>query len=106
MVNDEKVRDMENWLKNYLNAEGKLMSFPSKRKLKIAAMFYIASSIEEEIKYSEKEINDVINKMCCFHDAALIRREMYNYRFINRTMDGKVYWKENIQPIPEQYDLQ
>lgn len=96
---------MENWIKNYLNKEGKLISFPSKRKLKIAAMFYIASSIDEEVKYSEKEINDVINKKCCFNDAALLRRELYDYRFINRTNDGKVYWKEGTQPIPEQYDL-
>lgn len=96
---------MDNWLKNYLNAEGKLISFPSKRKLKVAAMFYIAASIDEEVTYSEKEINDLISKMCCFNDAALLRREMYNYRFINRTLDGKMYWKEKIQPVPEQYDL-
>jgi Uncharacterized protein conserved in bacteria len=99
------VKSLENQIKNYLNAEGKLISFPSKRKLKIAAMFYIAASIDEEVRYSEKEINDIINKMCCFNDAALLRREMYNYRFINRTLDGKIYWKEKIQPIPEQYDL-
>lgn len=105
MVSDEKVRDMEKWIKNYLNAEGKLISFPSKRKLKIAAMFYIASRIDEEKEYSEKEMNDLINQMCCFHDAAVLRREMYNYRFINRTIDGKTYWKEKIQPNPERYDL-
>lgn len=99
------MKGLENWIKNYLNEEGKLISFPSKRKLKIAVMFYIASNIDEDVKYSEKEINEVINKMCCFNDAALLRREMYNYRFINRTMDGKIYWKEDIQPIPEQYDL-
>lgn len=96
---------MEKWIKNYMNEEGKLTSFPSKRKLKIAAMFYIASSIDEEVMYSEKEINETIDKLCCFHDAALIRREMYNYRFINRTLDGKTYWKEQVQPLPEQYDL-
>lgn len=99
------MRNLEKWLKNYLNADGKLISFPSKRKLKIAAMFYIASSINEEVKYSEKEINDVINQICCFNDAALIRREMYDYRFVNRTLDGKLYWKEKVQPTPEQYDL-
>jgi hypothetical protein len=97
---------LEKWIKNYLNAEGKLISFPSKRKLKIAVMFYIVSSIPDEgVMYSEKEINDIINNMCLFNDAALLRREMYNYRFINRTLDGKIYWKEKVQPIPEQYDL-
>lgn len=96
---------MEHWIKNYLNEEGKLISFPSKRKLKIATMFYIASSICDGIMYSEKEINDLINKKCCFNDAALLRREMYEYRFINRTLDGKTYWKEQVQPLPEQYNL-
>lgn len=47
-------------------------------------MFYIASSINEDLKYSEKEINDAINNICCFNDAALIRREIYNYKFINK----------------------
>ena len=97
--------NLENHLKNYLNPEGKLISFPAKRKLKIASMFYIASNIDHEVMYSEKEINEIINKICCFNDSALIRREMYNYRFINRTSDGKNYWKESIQPIPEQYGL-
>lgn len=79
--------------------------FPSKRKLKIAAMFYIAAAIKESVLYSEKEINEVINSMCCFRDAAMLRREMYDYRFINRTVDGKTYWKEEVQPLPEEYDL-
>jgi hypothetical protein len=68
-------------------------------------MFYIVSGIEEGVKYSEKEMNEAINRKCCFQDAALLRREMYDYRFINRTLDGKTYWKEEIQPLPEQYDL-
>lgn len=68
-------------------------------------MFYIASSIDEDLKYSEKEINDAVNNICCFNDAALIRREMYNYKFLNRTLDGKTYWKESIQPNREEYGL-
>jgi hypothetical protein len=99
------VKNLEKWIKNYLNEEGKLKAFPSKRKLKIAAMFYIASSIDDNVKYSEKEMNELINKKCCFNDAALLRREMYDYRFINRSLDGRTYWKEGIQPDPEQYDL-
>lgn len=96
---------MEQWLKNYIDHEGKLKAFPSKRKLKIAAMFYITESISEGVKYTEKEINEVINSRCSFNDAALLRREMYNYGFINRTLDGQMYWKEEVQPQPEQYDL-
>lgn len=99
------MKILQQWIKNYLNEEGKLKAFPSKRKLKIAAMFYIASSIDDGIMYSEKEMNDQINTMCSFNDAALLRREMYNYRFINRTLDGKTYWKEKDQPLPEQYEL-
>ena len=96
---------MEQLLKNYLDHEGKLKSFPSKRKLKVAAMFYISASISEGVRYTEKEMNEVINSRCCFNDAALLRREMYDYRFINRTNDGRLYWKEEVQPLPEQFDL-
>lgn len=104
-MKDRKVNLLEQLLKNYLDKEGKLTRFPSKRKLKLAAMFYIASGIEAGVKYSEKEMNEVINHKCCFQDAALLRREMYDYRFIDRTSDGRIYWKEEVQPLPEQYDL-
>lgn len=68
-------------------------------------MFYIASQIETGRKYTEREINEAINKICCFQDVALLRREMYDYRFINRTLDGKSYWKEDEHSLPERYDL-
>ena len=100
---------MEEWLKNYLDEEGKVTSYPSKRKLKIATMFYIAETLKKNAlprkRYTEREMNEAINSVCLFHDAALLRREMYNYRFINRTNDGKEYWLEEVQPDPKKYDL-
>ena len=96
---------MEKWLKNYLDSSGKLSMYPSKRKLKIAVMFYIANQLEAHKAYTEKEMNEAINEICTFNDAALLRREMYNYHFINRTEDGKVYTLEENQPSPEEYGL-
>lgn len=96
---------MEKWLKNYLDSSGKLSIYPSKRKLKLAAMFYVANQLDARKTYTEKEINEAINNICTFNDAALLRREMYNYRFINRSEDGKIYMLEENQPSLEEYGL-
>lgn len=85
-------------LKNFLNKENQLIEYPAKRKLKNAALFLIAKEFESGREYKEKEMNEIINSVCCFQDAALIRRELYDYRFINRKENGSIYWLEEKQP--------
>ena len=85
-------------LKNFLNKENQLIEYPAKRKLKNAALFLIAKEFESGREYTEKEMNEIINAVCCFQDAALMRRELYDFRFINRKENGSIYWLEEKQP--------
>ncbi|MBO5353534.1 MAG: DUF2087 domain-containing protein [Lachnospiraceae bacterium] len=45
-------------------------------------------------KYTEKEVNDVIKMSISFSDIELVRREMFQYKFINRLRDRSEYWAE------------
>ena len=88
-------------LRNFLDAEGKLTAFPAKRKMKIYALLYLAQKIPTDTDFSEREINDILLDWHTFADPATLRRELYDYRFLDRSRDGKVYRLAQTQPTPE-----
>lgn len=79
-------------LKNYLDGYGKLKVYPSKNKYKLLALEYLGSKFEKEKIYTEREINEVLNKYHSFNDCCLLRRELYNKKIIDRLKDGSKYW--------------
>lgn len=89
-------------LRNFLDASGKLTAFPAKRKMKIYCLFYLAQKIETVKEYTEQEINNVLLDWHTFADPATLRRELYDYRFLDRSLDGKVYRLAEKQPTPEE----
>ncbi len=97
--------EIEELLKNYFNAEKQVKVLPAKRKLKNAVLFYVAEKIDNNRHYTEKEINQIINTWCLFNDAPLIRRELYNKKFVDRKQDCSSYWKEKVQPTLESLGL-
>ena len=97
--------ELEQILKHFLNEQGKLVAFPAKRKMKIYALCYLAQKIEGGRDYSEREINDLLLSWHTFADPATLRRELYEYHFLNRSRDGKVYSLAPNQPTPESLGL-
>ena len=89
-------------LRNFLDASGKLTAFPAKRKMKIYCLFYLAQKFETEKEFTEQEINNVLLDWHTFADPATLRRELYDYRFLDRSLDGKVYRLAEKQPTPEE----
>lgn len=81
-------------LNNYYDSEERLTQYPSKKPMRIIALKKIAEQIDENRKYTEKEINEIIRLNIAFQDIELIRREMYQYRFLGRLKDGSEYWVE------------
>lgn len=88
-------------LRSFLDPDGKLKQFPAKRKMKIIALFYLAEKVEAGKDYTEQEINGLLLRWHTFHDPATLRREMYDYHFLDRTRDGRTYRKSNPQPDPD-----
>ena len=91
-------------LKNFLDEEGRLTAYPSKRKMKLYVLIYIAGKIEKNRTYTEKEINAVLNKWHTFEDPATLRRELYTHKFLNRDSYGKEYRMEEHQPTIEELE--
>ena len=93
--------ELEYVLRNFLDATGKLTSLPAKRKMKIYCLFYLAGKFEAGREYTEREINEFLLDWHTFADPATLRRELYDYRFLDRSRDGKVYRLAEKQPTPE-----
>ncbi|MBQ8410726.1 MAG: DUF2087 domain-containing protein [Ruminiclostridium sp.] len=91
-------------LKSFLDNEGRLTAYPSKRKMKLYALIYIAGKIEKGRTYTEKEINSVLNSLHTFNDPATLRRELYTHRFLDRDSYGKEYRMEEHQPAIEELE--
>jgi hypothetical protein len=80
-------------LKNHLDNEGRLIRWPSRRTLQRNALDYLATKLEPEHIYSEKEINALLNSWHTFGDPALLRRELHEHGLLNRAKDGSEYWR-------------
>ena len=93
--------ELEYILRNFLDATGKLTAFPAKRKMKLYALLYLAQKIPADTDFTERKINDILLDWHTFADPATLRRELYDYRFLDRSRDGKVYRLAEKQPTPE-----
>lgn len=87
------VMNLKDELKNYLNSDGQLTSWPSKHKIQMAVLCYLSENFEWGKYYSEKEVNDILNNLHIFGDSALLRRELFEKKFLDRKATGDKYWK-------------
>lgn len=93
---------MNDLVKNYLDKDGYVKVYPSKRKYKNAVLLYLSSKFEKGKIYSEKEVCEIIDSNCLFKDSAWIRTELVGMKFLNRKKDCSEYWKEDIEPTLEE----
>lgn len=84
---------MATYLQHFLDAELRIKVWPSKQNKRIIILHYLASKFQDGNSYTEKETNDLLLKWHTFNDPALLRRELYEHKFLDRTRDGKSYWK-------------
>lgn len=85
---EEQTKILNTYFKHGLN--GPLDSFPSKEKRKIIILQHILKRFDINIKYTEKEVNEVLKSV--FHDFVTIRRYFIEYGFMDRSKDGSEYW--------------
>ncbi len=81
-------------LKGYIGDDGKFTRFPGKREKEKQTLMlrWLSEKFETNRKYSEMEVNAVLNEYHSFNDPATLRRLMFGHRFLNRTLDGRSYW--------------
>jgi hypothetical protein len=74
---------------NFLGEDGKLTHIPAQRKKRYAVLSWLVRKFEEDRKYTEKEINEVIQR---YHwDSATLRREFIGYHMMER--EKGIYWR-------------
>lgn len=69
----------------------KLKVFSKKEKKKIVILRQVAAQFEPERKYTEPEVNAILKDI--WDDFATMRRYLIEYGYLDRTKDGKTYWK-------------
>ncbi|MGB1205073.1 MAG: DUF2087 domain-containing protein [Chitinophagales bacterium] len=52
---------------------------------------FLTNLFEESHKYTECEVNQMLNEKHTFADAALLRRELFERGFLDRTQDDRKY---------------
>jgi hypothetical protein len=78
-------------ISRFLDQSGRLKQWPTKTADKQLALEYLASKLTTGVSYSEKEINILLKEWHTFSDWALLRRELYEKRFVIRNLDGSKY---------------
>lgn len=94
----EAVRALANWL----DGQGRLRAWPTKRRLQRAAVHYLVAKFERGRQYAEPEVNAVLDEWASFRDAPLLRRTLIEEHMLGRTPDGSRYWvaTEEVRPSP------
>lgn len=79
-------------LRNFLDEDGKLRQLPAKQKMREPIYEYFASFFEKGRKYTEVEVNEILNGLHTFRDAAFFRRMLYQLDYLDRKKDCSEYW--------------
>jgi len=80
-------------VRNFLDEEGRLKTWPSRRKLQLAALEWLASNFEPGREYTEKEVTALLDRLHTFEDHAMLRRDLVDGRWLARERDGSRYWR-------------
>lgn len=84
---------MEN-IKRFLDDKGRVKIWPAKKSMKEEILKYLSTKFEYDKIYTEKEVNTIIDEWHSFNDYFLLRRGMFECKFLCRTRDWAKYWRE------------
>lgn len=92
MTPAEAARELASWL----DGQGRLRAWPSRRGLQRAAVHYLVAKFELGRDFKEAEVNLILDEWASFRDAPLLRRTLIEERLLGRTPDGARYWVPEI----------
>lgn len=86
--------EISNDIKRYMDKAGTIIAkWPAKSNKQTLVLEYLSTKFDSDKFYSENEVNDILNNHHNFLDPALLRRELYLKKFLDRELDGSKYWK-------------
>jgi hypothetical protein len=83
------------------DAQGRLLRWPSKRPEQVLALWCLWMAFDGKRRYSEREVNEVLNAHHAFGDHCLLRRELVVMELLARTAGGEQYRKLAARPSEE-----
>lgn len=80
---------------------GRLTRWPIKYSVQRLMLWGLWMRFDARRKYSEREVNDLLNAWHLFGDHCTLRRELINMRLLQRKADGSQYRKVPARPDAE-----
>ncbi len=81
--------------------QGRLTRWPAKRREQVLALWCLWMPFDGKRRYSEREVNEVLNAHHGFGDHCLLRRELVVQQLLARTPGGEQYRKLAARPDEE-----
>ena len=86
-MSDGEVFEIE--IGQFFRPDGTLTHIPARLEKKLAVLQHIARDLNIDLRYPEKELNQIIAK---YHpDTAAIRRHMVEFKILDRNQQS-IYW--------------
>ena len=76
-----------------INEFDAIVRWPKKPSDKDIVIKHLSTKFKYDKKYTEKEVNIIIDKFHLFEDIPLLRRELISKKQLARKDDGSAYWK-------------
>jgi hypothetical protein len=76
-------------LTNFLDAEGRLHTIPTKHAKLLVVLDFLAQSFEPGLRYPEVRVNEILGEL--HPDVAALRRYLVENGFLDRA--DNVYWR-------------
>lgn len=80
------------------DAQGRLQRWPSRRTEQVLALWVLWMPFDGKRRYTEREVNEVLNAHHAFGDHCLLRRELVELKLLARTPGGAEYRKVAARP--------
>lgn len=82
---------MAGLLNRFLDQNGLVTQWPSKRAMQLEVISYLANKFPSDTTYTESEVNEILKRLHTFGDWAILRRELCDLGYFDRDKNGIQY---------------
>ena len=79
---------------SFLDESGLVERYPIKVSEKQIVLNYLSQFFEAGRFYSEREVNEVLKAHISFQDYVTLRRDLFDFNYLTRSLDGGTYEKK------------
>ena len=85
-------------VRRYLDSGDRLVVLPAKNGPRMEVLLWLSGGFQPGREYSGTEVDSLLLDRHLFNDCCLLRRELVDRGFLQRTKDGRSYWRAD--PLP------